>query len=178
MTIFQGIKRGIVEQSDLIFVNKSDGDLVPAARRTATEYTSALKFMRPKSKIWKPKVISVCVRKKTKIGTFSYNLRNSCRLACNLSGFLIDVKHYLEWLEYQQHISAQTRTESGAYFNVYFQVMLLSARTGDGMEDAWLKLQEYRQVLTEHGELERRRGLQRKKWMWNYIQDQLLRVID
>lgn len=108
----QGIKRGIVEQSDLIFVNKSDGDLIPAARRTATEYTSALKFMRPKSKIWKPKV------------------------------------------------------------------MLLSARTGDGMEDAWLKLQEYRQVLTEHGELERRRGLQRKKWMWNYIQDQLLRMFN
>ncbi len=58
LTIFQGIKRGIVEQSDLIFVNKSDGDLIPAARRTATEYTSALKFMRPKSKIWKPKVPS------------------------------------------------------------------------------------------------------------------------
>ena len=28
----QGIKRGIVEQSDLIVVNKCDGDLVPAAR--------------------------------------------------------------------------------------------------------------------------------------------------
>ena len=55
--------------------------------------------------------------------------------------------------------------------------MLLSARTGDGMDDAWIKLEEYRQVLTEHGELERRRGLQRKKWMWNYIQDQLLTTI-
>ena len=28
----QGIKRGIVEQSDLIVVNKCDGDLIPAAR--------------------------------------------------------------------------------------------------------------------------------------------------
>ena len=28
----QGIKRGIVEQSDLIVVNKYDGDLKPAAR--------------------------------------------------------------------------------------------------------------------------------------------------
>ena len=28
----QGIKRGIVEQSDLIVVNKCDGDLKPAAR--------------------------------------------------------------------------------------------------------------------------------------------------
>jgi len=52
----QGLKRGIVEQSDLIIVNKADGALLPAARRTAYEYTSALKFMRPRSKIWRPKV--------------------------------------------------------------------------------------------------------------------------
>ena len=52
----QGIKRGIVEQSDLIIVNKCDGDLVPAARRVAYEYTSALKYMRPISKLWRPRV--------------------------------------------------------------------------------------------------------------------------
>ena len=52
----QGIKRGIVEQSDLIIVNKCDGDLVPAARRVAYEYTSALKYMRPLSKLWRPRV--------------------------------------------------------------------------------------------------------------------------
>ena len=54
--------------------------------------------------------------------------------------------------------------------------MLLSSKTGDGMEEAWLKMEEFRKVLTEKGELERRRAKQRKKWMWNYIQDQLLRV--
>ena len=32
MFSLQGIKRGIVEQSDLIVVNKCDGDLRPAAR--------------------------------------------------------------------------------------------------------------------------------------------------
>ncbi|XP_023329580.1 methylmalonic aciduria type A protein, mitochondrial isoform X2 [Eurytemora carolleeae] len=49
----QGIKRGIVEQSDL---------LVPAARRMAMEYTSALKFMRPRSPVWRPKVKMVSAR--------------------------------------------------------------------------------------------------------------------
>ena len=53
----QGIKRGIVEQSDLIVVNKCDGDLVHAARRIKSEYTSALKYMRRRNKVWKPKVI-------------------------------------------------------------------------------------------------------------------------
>ena len=52
----QGIKRGIVEQSDLVVVNKCDGDLAPAARRIKSEYTSALKYMRRKSRLWKPKV--------------------------------------------------------------------------------------------------------------------------
>ena len=52
----QGIKRGIVEQSDLIVVNKFDGDLKPAARRVAYEYMSALKYIRPASKDWRPEV--------------------------------------------------------------------------------------------------------------------------
>ena len=51
----QGIKRGIVEQSDLVVVNKCDGDLVPAARRIKSEYTSALKYMRRRSPLWKPR---------------------------------------------------------------------------------------------------------------------------
>ncbi len=52
----QGLKRGIVEQSDLIIVNKCDGDLVPAARRIKSEYTSALKYMRRRTSDWRPKV--------------------------------------------------------------------------------------------------------------------------
>ena len=52
----QGIKRGIIEQCDAVVINKCDGDLIPAANRVAAEYTSALKFMPPKSKHWRTKV--------------------------------------------------------------------------------------------------------------------------
>ena len=55
----QGIKRGIVEQCDAVVINKCDGDLIPAANRVAAEYTSALKFMTPKSKHWRTKVKSI-----------------------------------------------------------------------------------------------------------------------
>jgi LAO/AO transport system kinase len=54
-----GIKKGIVEVADLVIINKSDGELVPAARRIQTEYISALKFLRQKSKFWRPEVIIV-----------------------------------------------------------------------------------------------------------------------
>lgn len=42
----QGVKRGIMEQADLILVNKADGALAPAAIRTAADYAGALRLMR------------------------------------------------------------------------------------------------------------------------------------
>ncbi|XP_076033460.1 mitochondrial ribosomal protein L16 isoform X3 [Oratosquilla oratoria] len=52
----QGLKRGIMEMSDLIVVNKSDGDLVAAAHRMQYEYISALKYIRSRNKQWKAPV--------------------------------------------------------------------------------------------------------------------------
>jgi LAO/AO transport system kinase len=42
----QGVKRGIMEIADLILVNKSDGDLEPAANRTCGDYAGALRLLR------------------------------------------------------------------------------------------------------------------------------------
>ncbi len=42
----QGVKRGIMEMADLILVNKADGDLKPAARRTVSDYAGALQLLR------------------------------------------------------------------------------------------------------------------------------------
>ena len=60
----QGIKRGIIEVVDLVLVNKSDGDLVPAARRIQMEYLSALKYMPSNypNGVWKPIVGRVSSR--------------------------------------------------------------------------------------------------------------------
>ncbi len=38
----QGIKRGVIELADLIVVNKADGDLLAAAKRSAADYQHAL----------------------------------------------------------------------------------------------------------------------------------------
>ncbi|MEM8776444.1 MAG: methylmalonyl Co-A mutase-associated GTPase MeaB [Pseudomonadota bacterium] len=45
----QGVKRGIMEMADMILVNKADGDLKPAATRTCSDYTGALRLMRKRS---------------------------------------------------------------------------------------------------------------------------------
>lgn len=54
----QGVKKGVVELADLVIVNKADGDLIPSANRTVTDYSSALRLTSPKSSFWRPKVVS------------------------------------------------------------------------------------------------------------------------
>ncbi|BBK33561.1 methylmalonyl-CoA mutase metallochaperone MeaB [Stella humosa] len=52
----QGLKKGIVEIADLLLVNKADGDLAPAAKRTAADYRGAVRMLRPSNPPWKPEV--------------------------------------------------------------------------------------------------------------------------
>ncbi|HWT96949.1 MAG TPA: methylmalonyl Co-A mutase-associated GTPase MeaB [Terriglobales bacterium] len=53
----QGIKRGIMELADLVLVNKADGDLKPAAIRTAADYANALRLMPPLHRAWTAEVL-------------------------------------------------------------------------------------------------------------------------
>jgi LAO/AO transport system kinase len=55
----QGIKRGIVELAHLVLVNKADGELAAAARRTAADYASAMRLVRPPSPEWQAPVRAV-----------------------------------------------------------------------------------------------------------------------
>ena len=60
----QGIKRGVMELADIVVINKADGDLIPVARRAASEYRGAVGLMRPKSKHWMPRVMMTSALKK------------------------------------------------------------------------------------------------------------------
>ena len=53
----QGIKRGIMELADLVLVNKADGDLVPAAQRSAADLKRAVHLLRPKRPGWEVEVL-------------------------------------------------------------------------------------------------------------------------
>uniref|UniRef100_A0A0X3P065 Methylmalonic aciduria type A protein n=2 Tax=Schistocephalus solidus TaxID=70667 RepID=A0A0X3P065_SCHSO len=101
----QGMKRGIVEVADLIVINKADGDLLPAARRIAMEYSNGLHYITPRRKNWIPKV------------------------------------------------------------------MMLSSRTGMGIEDFWNKAKEFHKIAVESGDLQLARRRQLKTWMWGYLNE-------
>ncbi len=55
----QGIKKGVLEISDMIVVNKADGEGKISAESAASNYRSALNILTPKSATWIPPVISV-----------------------------------------------------------------------------------------------------------------------
>lgn len=51
----QGMKKGIMELADGIFVNKADGDNKPFAEKTKREYNQVLHFLQPATKGWETK---------------------------------------------------------------------------------------------------------------------------
>ena len=55
----QGIKRGVVELADLVLVNKADGELAAAAQRSAADYASAVRLLRPLLPEWEVPVYAV-----------------------------------------------------------------------------------------------------------------------
>ncbi|HJM61064.1 MAG TPA: methylmalonyl Co-A mutase-associated GTPase MeaB [Alphaproteobacteria bacterium] len=54
----QGIKRGIIESTDLLVVNKADGDLADIALRTRADYQNALDLLRSTSPHWRAQVLA------------------------------------------------------------------------------------------------------------------------
>ncbi len=63
----QGLKKGIIEMADLLVVNKADGELAAAARRTANDYQAALRLLRPASENWAPEVLQCSALERTGI---------------------------------------------------------------------------------------------------------------
>ena len=53
----QGIKRGIMEMADLIFINKVNPENLAKAKLTKTQLTRALQFITSKEKDWKVPII-------------------------------------------------------------------------------------------------------------------------
>ena len=52
----------------------------------------------------------------------------------------------------------------------------MSSRTKEGIPQLWQTLQEFRDLIVQNGELERRRKQQLLIWMWSYIQQHILQV--
>ena len=83
----QGIKRGVMELADLVFVNKADGVHADAAGRTVAEYRNALHLMRPRTPAWTPIVEACSALTGTGVAQ-AWERALECRAALEASGDL------------------------------------------------------------------------------------------
>jgi len=112
----QGIKRGIVELADLMVVTKADGDLVPAASRTQSEYQHALRLLRPSVPGWTPSVLLTSAVAGKGIGEVwgaVERYRAALAANCALERRRADQAHAWMWSEISESLLAQLREHEG-----------------------------------------------------------------
>jgi LAO/AO transport system kinase len=56
-------------------------------------------------------------------------------------------------------------------------VLTCAGLTGEGVETLWSQVEQHRRLLSESGDLERRRVEQRVRWMWSLLDDRLLEAL-
>jgi len=71
----QGIKKGIMEMSDVILINKSDGDRITLAKNTNSALVSSLKIL-SKHDTWIPPVLNISSTENTGIERFWQEVKN------------------------------------------------------------------------------------------------------
>ena len=110
----QGVKRGIMEMADLILVNKADGDLKPAARRTSADYAGALRLLRrrPQDPEGFPKATAV-----------------SALESQGLAEAWQDMQALAQWRRDHGHWAARRATQAQHWFTEEVRRGLLSALT-------------------------------------------------
>ena len=113
----QGVKKGIMEVADMIVVNKADGALLPAARRTAADYKAATSFMRAGDEAdWsKPPVLLVSSHTGMGLEEMWSGIDKFRRLMTangNLTQKRKDQAHYWMWKNLRRLIEDRTKNDA------------------------------------------------------------------
>lgn len=110
----QGVKKGIMEVADAIVVNKADGTLLQAARRTAADYTAATKFLRHVHEDWPtPPVMLVSAETHTGLDDLWTEIVKFRRIMTengNLAEKRQEQAHYWMWKNLQNLIAERTKS--------------------------------------------------------------------
>lgn len=107
----QGVKRGIMEIADLILVNKADGDLKPAATRTCSDYSGALRLLRkrPQDPTGFPKAMMV-----------------SAKQGAGLAEAWAEMQKLIEWRRENGHWDANRAEQARHWFDQELRHALLA----------------------------------------------------
>ncbi len=137
----QGIKRGIVELADLIVVNKADGDLENAAKRSAADYRGALSFLHPRHTGWIVPVETCSALNNSGVDTI-WTLINQFRATMTANGTLAasrgrQAKSWL-WSEISATLLESLQHDDA----IRTRVTELEQLVADGKTSPWIAAQE------------------------------------
>ncbi len=96
----QGIKKGILELSDLMVINKSDGDYVNKAMQSMAQYRSAIDLFRHKE-FWKTDVMTCSAINNENIDTIYYKIAEYIKLSKDCGHFeKVRMEQQLNWFKH------------------------------------------------------------------------------
>lgn len=121
----QGVKRGIMEMADIILVNKADGDLAAAARRTCADYSGALRLLRrrPQDPEGFPKALAV-----------------SALSGAGLAQAWAEMQALAEWRRAEGHWSANRARQAERWFEAEVRAGLLARLAREPLSSAMAAL--------------------------------------
>ncbi|WP_121063078.1 methylmalonyl Co-A mutase-associated GTPase MeaB [Chachezhania antarctica] len=123
----QGVKRGIMEQADLILVNKADGDLKAQATRTCADYSGALRLLRkrPEDPEGFPKAMTV-----------------SAMTGANLDDAWFTMQALADWRRSEGHWDTRRAGQARHWFRAEVEAALLAQLDTPGARQQMAELSE------------------------------------
>jgi len=170
----QGIKRGIVETAHLIVVNKADGDMVMAARRSASYYKSALQVMHRVTAHKEDDVSEgqpVRAHKEVSGGEETGH-KGGDVMRRGRETSTREAERLTEALGTQNASGQETQTPEWSP-----KVLLCSATTGAGIPEICAQLFEFAHRQRGGGHVARVRAQQRGAWMWRKAEDDVVKAL-
>ena len=77
-------------------------------------------------------------------------------------------------LETRYSITTLTMLFSTNLFLFLLQILKISSKTNEGIDNTWHTLQKFKETMIENNAFQERRSAQQKAWMWQYIQHRLV----
>ena len=109
----QGVKKGIVEVADLLVVTKADGNLLPAAKRTASDYKGAMSFVHNINQTTTPVLLASSVTGEGLAEVWEAISKRRNDLVQREGDFLErrkEQRHYWMWKNFRLLVERETRS--------------------------------------------------------------------
>jgi LAO/AO transport system kinase len=146
----QGIKRGIMEMSDMLVINKADGSNIDKARLAQAQYQSALRLFPLSESGWEPKALTVSSTEKTGLDEVLGQIETYFTLTKGNGYF---ERRRREQARYWMYETIDEALKDGFYHNASVEAALSGYEQDvlDGKKSSFVAAKELLQLMTDNG---------------------------